>query len=64
MNGSIITTKLFYSLITIEAGQKAAKEAASVLTTWDKTFIGFLDDYKDASDALQAGDTEAVRAVM
>ena len=45
-----------------EAGQKAAKEAASVLPP-NKTFIGFLDDYKDASDALQVGDTEAVRAV-
>ena len=28
-----------------------------------KVYIGFLDDYKDASEALQAGDTEAIRAV-
>ena len=46
-----------------EAGQKAAKEAASVLPP-SKTFIGFLDDYKDASEALQAGDSEAVRPVL
>ena len=46
-----------------EAGQKAANEAASVLPP-SKAFIGFLDDYKDASEALQAGDTEAVRQVL
>jgi len=46
-----------------EAGQKAANDAASVLPP-SKTFIGFLDDYKDASEALQAGDTEAVRQVL
>ena len=46
-----------------EAGQKAAKEAASVLPP-SKTFIGFLDDYKDASEALQAGNSEAVRQVL
>jgi len=46
-----------------EAGQKAANDAASVLPP-NKTFIGFLDDYKDASEALQAGDTEAVRQVL
>ena len=28
-----------------------------------KVYIGFLEDYKDASDALQADDTEAIRAV-
>jgi len=44
------------------AGKKAAKDAAGVLPP-GKTFIGFLEDYKDASDALQAGDTEAIRAV-
>ncbi len=44
------------------AGQEAANEAASVLPP-SKTYIGFLDDFKDASEALQAGDTEAVRAV-
>lgn len=46
-----------------EAGQKAAKEAASVLPP-NKAFIGFLDDYKDASEALQAGNSEAVRQVL
>ena len=45
-----------------EAGQKAAEEAAGVLPP-GKVFIGFLEDYKDASDALQADDTEAIRAV-
>ena len=45
-----------------EAGQKAAKDAAGVLPP-GKVFIGFLDDYKDASEALQAGDSEAIRAV-
>ena len=57
----------YYSKIVLffdndEAGQKAAKEAASVLPP-GKVFIGFLEDYKDASEALQAGETEAVRAV-
>ena len=45
-----------------EAGQKAVNEAAGVLPP-GKVYIGFLDDYKDASEALQAGDSEAVRAV-
>jgi twinkle protein len=45
-----------------EAGHKGAKEAASVLPP-GKVFIGFLDDFKDASDALQAGANEAIRAV-
>jgi twinkle protein len=45
-----------------EAGQKAANEAAGVLPP-GKVFIGALEDYKDASDALQAGDSEAIRAV-
>lgn len=45
-----------------EAGQKAAEEAASVLPP-GKAFIGFLEAYKDASEALQAEDTEAIRAV-
>ena len=45
-----------------EAGQEGAKQAAEVLPP-GKVFIGFLEDYKDASEALQAGDTEAIRAV-
>jgi twinkle protein len=46
-----------------EAGQKAAKECAGVLPP-SKTFIGVLGDYKDASEALQAGDSEAIRNVI
>ena len=45
-----------------EAGRKAAKEAAGVLPP-GKVFIGFLEDYKDASEALQAGDYDAITAV-
>jgi twinkle protein len=46
-----------------EAGRAAAKEAASVLTP-GKVFIGFVEGYKDASDALQADDLRAItRAV-
>ena len=46
-----------------EAGQKAALEAASVLPP-NKVFIGVLDEYKDASEALQARDYEAIRQVI
>lgn len=46
-----------------EAGRKAAEECAGVLSP-GKTFIGFLEAYKDASEALQARDYEAVRAVI
>ena len=45
-----------------QAGQEGAKQAASVLPP-GKVFIGFLDDYKDASEALQDNNTEAIRAV-
>ena len=46
-----------------EAGRSAAKEAASVLSP-GKVFIGFVEGYKDASDALQADDLKAItRAV-
>jgi len=45
-----------------EAGQKAAIESASVLPP-GKVYIGFLEGYKDASDAIQAHDEEAIRAV-
>lgn len=45
-----------------QAGRDGAKEAASVLPP-GKVFIGFLEDYKDASEALQDGNTEAIRAV-
>ena len=45
-----------------EAGQKAAEDVASVLPP-GKAFIGLLEAYKDASEALQADDAEAIRAV-
>jgi len=43
-----------------EAGRKATEEAASVLPP-GKTKIARLESYKDASDALQANDSEAIR---
>ena len=46
-----------------EPGRKAAQEAASVLPP-GKTKIAYLDGYKDASEALQAGDTEAIRKAI
>ena len=45
-----------------EAGQKAAQEAAAVLPP-GKVYIGALEDYKDASEALSAGDSKAIREV-
>jgi twinkle protein len=46
-----------------EAGRKASEEAASVLPP-GKTKIARLQAYKDASDALQANDTEAIRRAI
>jgi len=46
-----------------EAGRKAAEEAASVLPP-GKTKITRLENYKDASDALQANDSEAIRRAI
>ena len=46
-----------------EAGRKAAEDAASVLPP-GKTKIARLETYKDASDALQAGDPEAIRRAI
>ncbi len=46
-----------------EAGQQAAIDAASVLPP-GKVFIGVLDEYKDASEALQAKDYEAIRQII
>jgi twinkle protein len=43
-----------------EAGQKAAKEAASILPA-GKVTIAKLAEYKDASDALQKLDTTSIR---
>ena len=46
-----------------EAGRKATEEAASVLPP-GKTKIARLEAYKDASDALQANDSEAIRRAI
>ena len=46
-----------------EAGQKAAYEVAGIIRP-GKAYVGFLEDYKDASEALQANDSEAVRAIL
>ena len=46
-----------------EAGRKATEEAASVLPP-GKTKIARLEAYKDASDALQAGDSESIRRAI
>lgn len=46
-----------------EAGQKAAKEAAGVLPP-GKVKIAKLEGYKDASDALQADDPQAIRLAI
>jgi twinkle protein len=45
------------------AGQEAAKEAASVLPP-GKVKIARLHDFKDASDALQAGEAQAIREAI
>ena len=44
-------------------GREAAIEAAGVLPP-GKAFIGFLANYKDASEALQAKDTKAIRDLL
>ena len=46
-----------------EAGRKAADEAASVLPP-GKVKIARLEGYKDASEALQSNDTEAIRKAI
>ena len=46
-----------------EAGRQAAEDAASVLPP-GKTKIARLEIYKDASDALQANDIEAIRRAI
>jgi twinkle protein len=46
-----------------EAGRKATEESASVLPP-GKTKIARLETYKDASDALQANDSEAIRRAI
>ena len=64
-NYEYVTTfdKVILCMDDDEAGRKAAEEAAGVLPP-GKAFIGFLGDYKDASDALQAGDTQAIRDLL
>ena len=44
-------------------GREAAIEAAGVLPP-GKAYIGFLADYKDASEALQAKDSQAIRNLL
>ncbi|AXF42077.1 primase/helicase [Synechococcus T7-like phage S-TIP37] len=46
-----------------QPGRKAAEEAAGVLPP-GKAYIGFLANYKDASEALQAKDTKAIRDLL
>ena len=46
-----------------DAGRKAVEDAASVLPS-GKVTIARLEQYKDASDALQANDTEAIRRAI
>ena len=46
-----------------DAGRKATEEAATVLPV-GKVKIARLDKYKDASDALQANDAEAIRKAI
>ena len=46
-----------------EPGRKAAEEAAGVLPP-GKTKIARLENYKDASDALQANDSDVVRVAI
>ena len=46
-----------------DAGRKAAEEAAGVLPP-GKVKIARLDKYKDASDALQANDADAIRKAI
>ena len=46
-----------------EAGRSAAKEAASVLPP-GKTKIAHLHGYKDASEALQAGEVDAIKQAI
>jgi len=44
-------------------GQEAAQECASLFPP-DQVFIAFLSGYKDASEAIQAKDTEAIRQAI
>ena len=46
-----------------EAGRKATEDAAQVLPA-GKVKIARMDEYKDASDALQANDSEAIRKAI
>lgn len=47
-----------------EAGRKATEEAAGVLPPGKCKIASINGDYKDASDALQAGDAEAIRRAI
>jgi twinkle protein len=48
---------------TDEAGSKATQECAQLFPP-DKVFIANLGQYKDASEALQAGDADAIRQAV
>ena len=49
---------------TDDAGRKAAEEAASVLPPGKCKIASICSPYKDASDALQANDAEAIRRAI
>ena len=55
--------KLFSSLMEMRLEEKAAEDAAGVLPP-GKTKIARLESYKDASEALQANDSEAIRKAI
>jgi twinkle protein len=46
-----------------EPGQKAAQDCAALFPP-DRVFLAALGSYKDASEALQAGDAEAIRQAV
>ena len=47
-----------------EAGQKATEQVAAILPSGKVKIAQLQDPYKDASDALQAGDAEAIRKAI
>ena len=47
-----------------EAGQRATEQVAGILPTGTVKIAQLPDPYKDASDALQAGDAEAIRKAI
>ena len=47
-----------------EAGRRATEQVAALLPSGTAKIANLADPYKDASDALQAGDTEAIRKAI